>query len=109
MFLMTIAFFAVGRWSSLSVVYSEYCMALLAASSIYASSNVIAKYVAKKPVVPVVPIAPISVIAPVVPIAPVAPVAVIAPTIPVVPVQPQVPIAERPGGPILPPDEDEES
>lgn len=38
-------FAATGRWPALGVTYSEYVMGLLAASSIYATGNSVAKVI----------------------------------------------------------------
>lgn len=46
---MILAGFALaGHWSSLTVIYGEYCTALLAGATIYTGSNALVKWMAAK-------------------------------------------------------------
>lgn len=43
--LILVGFLVVGQWSALTTIYSEYVMGVLAASSIYAGTNTLTKWV----------------------------------------------------------------
>lgn len=47
-FLMSLGFLAAGKWTSLSVVYGEFIMGLLAATSIFTGANAAIKWMAHK-------------------------------------------------------------
>lgn len=48
MVLGTIGFLAVARWPALAVLFPEYCMFLLGASSLYVSGNAAVKWMSLK-------------------------------------------------------------